>query len=679
MTELRLEGYEIPAAELGPENPLPFFRSRKESREITVDPNVPEDVRRHLGWHTGHRLLPYRLQDSYTRERHPRRFVAAVLENEYLRATVLPELGGRLVSLVSKPTGRELLDRNPVFQPRALALRNAWFRGGIEWNTGQPGHHYLTCSPLFAARVEGPEGGPVLRIYEWERAKRFPWQVDLLLPPGSPLLFARIRVVNPHDQELAMYWWTNMSVPERPDVRVIVPTAEAIHHVGQVAFRMEDLPLVDGADWTYPTNSRASLGLFFRIPDGQRPWITALDAQGRGLVQTSTERLRGRKLFCWGMTAGGRHWQEFLSVPGQNHSEIQAGLARTQDECLPMPARAEWTWTEAYGLLEADPAEVHSPDWERARRAAEEALARLLPEEQHRRWDRELAAVTDAPCAEILHRGAGWGALERRRVAVSGAVDRVPAALWFGEETLGPEQEPWLALLERGELPSGDPQQEPGAWLVQPEWEALLRARLEQAAGRRRPQAAGGEHWLAWLHLGNMRREALDFTGAREAWEQSLRERRNGWALRNLAVLESEEGRPEAALELWEQAWEQGPRLPALAVEYAQALLRNKRHEDVLRFVAGLPSELRDHERIVLLRANAALRVGQLELVEPALSREFVTIYEGETTLSDLWFGYQEQKLAAQEGVAVDNELRRRVRQQFPPPPHLDFRMRVEE
>jgi hypothetical protein len=144
-------------------------------------------------------------------------------------------------------------------------------------------------------------------------------------------------------------------------------------------------------------------------------------------------------------------------------------------------------------------------------------------------------------------------------------------------------------------------------------------------------------------------------------------------------VLESEEGRPEAALELWKQAWEQGPRLPALAVEYARALLHNQRHEDVLRFVAGLPSELRDHERIVLLRANAALRVGRLELVEPALNREFAAIREGETTLSDLWFGYQEQKLAAREGVAVDDDLRRRVRQQFPPPPPLDFRMTVEE
>ena len=336
-----------------------------------------------------------------------------------------------------------------------------------------------------------------------------------------------------------------------------------------------------------------------------------------------------------------------------------------------MPAQTEWTWTEAFGMLEADPAQVHSPDWDRARQVAQAALDRLLPEEELQRWDRKLAAVTETPCGELLQQGSGWGALERRRLATSGAEDRIPAALWFGEETLGPEQEPWLALLERGEVPTADPQQEPGAWLVQPEWEALLVERMEHGGG--------SERWLAWLHRGNMRREALDFAGAREAWEQSLRERRNGWALRNLAVLESEEGRPEAALTLWRQAWDEGPCPEGLAVEYARALVQAGRYADVLSFVAELSPELADHERIVLLQANAALRVGRLELVEPAFSREFATMREGETTLSDLWFGYHEQKLAAAAGVEVDEELRKRVRRELPPPHHLDFRTTVED
>ena len=90
------------------------------------------------------------------------------------------------------------------------------------------------------------------------------------------------------------------------------------------------------------------------IPSGERRWIAALDGAGSGLVQTSTDRLIGRKLFQWGVGAGGRRWQEWLSGPDAEYIEIQAGLARTQLEHLALPGGATWEWVEAYGLLEAD-------------------------------------------------------------------------------------------------------------------------------------------------------------------------------------------------------------------------------------------------------------------------------------------------------------------------------------
>jgi hypothetical protein len=133
VTELRVETYEIPAADLGPENPLPVFRDQKVNLEFSLNPNIPEEDRRYLGWQTGNRVLPHRMQDGYNRNKQPRKFKALVLENEYLRATVLPELGGRLVSLFHKPQNRELLDRNPVFQPANLLCV---MRGSAEVSSG---------------------------------------------------------------------------------------------------------------------------------------------------------------------------------------------------------------------------------------------------------------------------------------------------------------------------------------------------------------------------------------------------------------------------------------------------------------------------------------------------------------------------------------------------------------
>ena len=669
MTELRIKPYEIPAATLGPENPLPEFRADGDDLQIQIDPSVPEEDRRYLGWGVGHRVLPHRMQDNYDRVKRPRAFRAAVLENEFLRATVLPDLGGRVVSLLHKPTGRQLVDRNPVFQPANLGLRNAWFCGGIEWNTCILGHYYLTCSPVFAARIDGPQGEPALRIYEWDRVKCFPWQVDLILPPDSPVLFARVRIVNPHEHELPMYWWTNIGVPETPGTRTLAPADSSIHGVPEIGFALAGVPIEDGVDVTYPVNAPHAREFFFRIPDGHRRWIASVDRAGRGIFHASTARLRGRKMFVFGMNNGGRRWQEYLMVPGRAYYEIQAGLARTQCECIPMPANTEWTWTEAFGPLDIDPSHAHSADWTEARRAAESALDTILPQSQldslHTQFDR----ITRRRPTEVLATGSGWGALERRRLARHGKPDRIPSELTFHESTLGPDQQPWLTLLEQGILPERDPEDHPGHYMVQPQWEAML----EQAIS-----SGFSDHWLAWLHLGVMRMESYDPDGAREAWQRSLERSSNAWALRNIAVLESRAERPEAALDLLRRAWDLGPRIAPLAVEYAQALFRMERYSDLMTFAASVPQGVASNERLRIMSVTAAIRLGQLDGVETFFDSEFTTIREGEVTLSELWFEYHARRISQAEGIPMDDDLRRRIRREFPPPMHIDFRIHRE-
>jgi len=47
-------------------------------------------------------------------------------------AVFYPEVGGKMASLVHKPSNRELLFNNPVFQPGNLGRLNAWTSGGGE-------------------------------------------------------------------------------------------------------------------------------------------------------------------------------------------------------------------------------------------------------------------------------------------------------------------------------------------------------------------------------------------------------------------------------------------------------------------------------------------------------------------------------------------------------------------
>ncbi len=80
-----------------------------------------------------------------------------------------------------------------------------------------------------------------------------------------------------------------------------------------------------------------------------RKYIVNVDKNGKGLLQFSTGRLKGRKLFSWGSNAASDHWQEFLTKDAGRYVEIQAGLGKTQYGCIPMAPHTAWEWMECYG------------------------------------------------------------------------------------------------------------------------------------------------------------------------------------------------------------------------------------------------------------------------------------------------------------------------------------------
>lgn len=669
MTGLSLDFFEMPAGNLGPESPLPPLRPHHNpsSSAVKFDASVPAADRASFSYGGHASILPYAAQDDYDRARAPRSFRVAVLENDFLKATFLLELGGRLWSLYHKPAQRELLHVTPVFQPANLAIRNAWFCGGVEWNAAIFGHSPFTCAPVFAARVRHADGWPVLRLYEWDRRAGIAFQIDCFLPPGSPLLFVRVQLVNPHPHAIPMYWWSNISVPEQPGTRVLAPAAAVLRHTYDGTWRRVPLPLENGQDLTYPTQYRDAVDIYFYTQAGQRPWIAALDAEGTGLFQASTARLRGRKLFVWGMGAGGRRWQNFLSEPNHPYLEIQAGLARTQAEYLPMPAGACWSWLEAYGLMTANPKVVHGADWTAAHAEVEHRLDALLPQDrlEDERLKTESLAFREPD--ELLHRGSGWGALERRRREKAGAPPFCGQHLQFEDFTLGPAQEPWLCLLENRVLPCPDPGLRPASWMVQAEWQRLLEKSL-----RRR----GGKNWLACLHLGLMQFHAGDFRSAGRSWKKSLALAPSAWALRNLAFLFHRQGRLSEAADFWKKALALQPQLPQLAVETCEALIAAGCAAEVPSLLSQLPEKVRNHGRLRYLAARAALRQDDLDQAESILGDLVVPdLCESETSLSDLWFELQEKRLAARENRPIDAELKKRARREYPPPERLDFRM----
>ncbi|MGW7019869.1 DUF5107 domain-containing protein [Streptomyces decoyicus] len=671
-TRVRRTTLTLPAAPLGSDNPLPALRGGQDLHRIEIpqDAGLPADMARQIGYAPLRSLLPARMRDGYGRTRRTTDLDALVIENDRLRATVLPGLGGRVHSLHHKPTDRELLCRNPVWQPASFALNGAWFSGGIEWNIGATGHTTLSCAPLHAARVPAPDGGEMLRLWEWERLRDLPFQVDLWLPDGSDFLHVGVRIRNPHHHTVPVYWWSNTAVPEDAHTRVLAPAEEAWHFGYERTLRRVPVPHSDGADRTYPLRSEFPADYFYAVPDGARRWIASLDADGRGLVQTSTDTLRGRKLFLWGAGRAGRRWQQWLTEPGTGgYAEIQAGLARTQLEHVPLDAGGEFSWLEAYGPLETDPKAVHGADWGAAREEAAARLAAVLPRAE---VDAAYAAwlpYADHEPKESLATGSGWGALEAARAGLD-----LPGTP-FDAATLGAEQEPWLTLLGTGDLPAARPA--PGPALVAPAWRDLL----ESA----RPGPATD------YHLGLAQWHAGDRAQAVRSWERALGQDGGCLPLYCLAVAESVAGETGRAADRYAQACAEAARaaaapdpaardwwevLPALAREAVPALLAAGRTDEAAQLLAGLRQTDQDDGRFRLLTAQVLLAQGR-----PAAAREIFDagfevagLREGDEVLGDTWYAIAERLVAG--GGPVTEQVRAEARSGHPLPERYDYRMR---
>lgn len=610
---MRIEKLPMTLAQVGQLNPLPNLGKPLEN-PYQISGDVPAEIIENS--HYGHpvTLHPYQLQDQYSRQLVKIEQTVVTLENNRLRAKFLPELGGRLWELTDKTTGKNLLHTPGQIQLGNLALRNAWFAGGIEWNIGTRGHSPSTCSPLHTAVLTTPEGHELLRMWEFDRLREVIFQIDAWLPEDSAFLHLAVRITNPNSDPVPIYWWSNAAVPQTEHTRVIAPAQSAFASDYQHGIKRRSPHDLDGVDATWPVRNTAAADYFFDLEPEQRRWIVASDADGDGLAMLSSARLRGRKLFVWGEGQGGHHWQRWLSPDGGRYAEIQAGLAQTQFENLVLPAGESWSWLECYGNARLETEQAHA-DWSIAVPHAEQRLAAALPEaelaESYQRWQ---TWAELGPQQHVLN-GSGWGALEalrRRRAGVPWRVLGTP----FAEDTISAVQQPWRKLLDEGAFDGAD------SYVSGKGWAELL-------------AEAGGDSAEITLHQGIIAQGAGQQQAAALHYRRALELEPSALAWRGLAIAEQQTEHYRAACALQ-------PENRALLIEAVTFLLQRSEAETawVLLENSGLlATELSLKGRLAFLVAQTLAALGRAEEAAEILKSELqvADIREGENSLAELW------------------------------------------
>ncbi len=305
------------------------------------------------------RIYPYTLLDDLTDLREPKSYKAVYLENEYLKATVLPELGGHLYSLYDKVNKREVFYCNHVMKYGLIGRRGAWVSGGIEFNFPR-GHTDVTVSPVAFTTTQNPDGSATVVVGDVDLVTEMHWEVALTLHPGQARLEQRVTLFNDTGLANPYWYWANAAVPATDDMRFIYPMREANPHSHEEIW---SFPLHDGTDYSWYKDVRKPTSLFGR--QVHRNFFGAYyEKSDYGVVHVADFRkVVGKKVWTWGVSGDGLIWTDLLTDHDGPYNEIQAGRFETQLNYEFMPPRRVETFTEFWyplqglggGFVEATP------------------------------------------------------------------------------------------------------------------------------------------------------------------------------------------------------------------------------------------------------------------------------------------------------------------------------------
>ena len=288
-------------------------------------------------------IYPYTMQDHLYRTKADRTYKALFLENQYLKITCLPELGGRLHSVFDKTVGKEMFHLNKVIKPGMIAMRGAWISGGVEWNFGPHGHTVTILSPVDALIGRNEDGSAYIEISNIEKNFRNRWTVRVTLYPGKAYLDERIRIFNPTDVMNPYYFWNCTAFPNQPGTRFIYPMTLGTDHHGVKFFSW---PIHKDKDISWLKNHEVSTSIF--AVDCTFDFFGAYDVDmDRGIVQVANHyELSGKKAWTWGTWDFGLVSQQNLTDDDGPYIEVQSGPLPTQSDYGMLLPREEVRWQE---------------------------------------------------------------------------------------------------------------------------------------------------------------------------------------------------------------------------------------------------------------------------------------------------------------------------------------------
>jgi len=302
------------------------------------DPNPPFDQ------YSANTNYPYTVRNQLTNRSVEHNWRAVYLENEYLKCSILPDLGGHIYTCIDKLSGQSMFYANPSIKKANIGYRGGWAAFGVEFNF-PVSHNWVTASPVDYSFAQNPDGSASVIVGNVDRVYGMQWNVEAILRPGSTVLELKVALYNRSDVEHRFYWWSNAGVQVWDDSRVTYPMQFTASH----GFTRIDTWPVDstGIDLSVLKNQIHGPVSSF-IYGSSEPFMGIWHPKtNTGIVHYAEyEELPGKKIWSWGADPDAMDWRKTLSDNDSAYMEVQGGLFRNQETYAFLQPRQTIHFTE---------------------------------------------------------------------------------------------------------------------------------------------------------------------------------------------------------------------------------------------------------------------------------------------------------------------------------------------
>jgi len=278
-------------------------------------------------------VYPYPMYDSLTGKKVDKTYTVVHIENEYIRLSILPELGGRIFEGLDKTNNYNFIYRQHVIKPALIGLIGAWISGGVEWNI--PHHHRAsTFIPVQYRVEENPDGSKTVWVGELEVRQRMRWAVGYTLRPGKAYFEAQVRILNRTPIVNTMLCFANVAVHANDNYQVIFPPSTQ-YGTGHGKRTFTQWPISDtirggpndstNIDISWYKNHISSNSVF--AWQYNEDFVAGYDhGKEAGTMSVADHNIiPGKKFFTWGNGPTGKRWDHVLTDDDGPYLEIMVG------------------------------------------------------------------------------------------------------------------------------------------------------------------------------------------------------------------------------------------------------------------------------------------------------------------------------------------------------------------